>query len=103
MTSPKYGSTNRKAPKLSFGEALLKGLAPDRGLYMPDFIPQFSIEEIKAISSKTYPEIAFEVLYKYLKDEIGADELKAMVDDAFDFDVPLENGYENSEGYPGHV
>lgn len=95
MASLKYGSTNQKAPKLSFGEALLKGLAPDRGLYMPDSIPQFSIDEISAMSSKTYPEIAFEVLYKYLKDEISADELKAMVYDAYDFDVPLENGYEN--------
>lgn len=95
MNPLKYSSTNQKAPKLTFGEALLKGLAPDRGLYMPDSLPQFSLEEIKAMSSKTYPEIAFEVLFKYLKDEISANELKAMVEDAYDFEVPLEKGFEN--------
>lgn len=86
----KYFSTNGKAPIVSFKDALIKGLANDGGLYMPQYIPQFSPAEIESFSSKEYHEIAFEVLHKFLQDEIPADTLRAITKDAYDFPVPLE-------------
>jgi threonine synthase len=53
----KYYSTNLKAPKVTFREALLKGLAPDRGLYMPDRIPLIGSEELQSFKEHEYHEI----------------------------------------------
>jgi len=84
-----YHSTNKKAEKVSFREALIKGLAPDKGLYMPDFIPKFSVEEIKGINGKEYWEIAFLVLRKFLED-VPEEKLKDMCKEAYNFPVPIE-------------
>ena len=89
-----YYSTNLKAEPVSFKEALLKGIAPDKGLYMPDQIPQFTSDEIESFTDKSYWEIAYTVIHKFLKDDIPADDLKAICKDAYDFDVPLEKGYD---------
>ncbi|NOQ27723.1 MAG: threonine synthase [Bacteroidales bacterium] len=95
MEPIKYYSTNLNADDVTFSEALLKGLAPDKGLYMPREIPTFSKEEIKSFSQKKYYEIAFEVLNKFLVGQIREYELLELVKDAYDFSVPLEKGYEN--------
>ena len=91
----KYYSTNLKAPKVTFREALLKGLAPDRGLYMPEIIPQFSMAEIDTFSKMSYFEIAYQVIKKFLDTELPEDKLYALVKDAYNYDVPLEKVYEN--------
>lgn len=96
MKSPiKYYSTNLTAAKVSFREALLKGLAPDRGLYMPEVIPQMSMEEIDSLTHKDYHEIAFEVTKKFLNTELPEEDLYHIVKDAYDYDVPLEKVYDN--------
>ncbi len=94
MEQIKYYSTNLKADHVSFGEALLKGIAPDKGLFMPDNIPSFTKEELADLKEKPYYEIAFAVLYKFLSNEISAEELLALVKDAYNFDVPLEHVYD---------
>ncbi len=86
----KYYSTNLKTEKVDFGTALLKGLADDGGLYMPESFPSFSAGELEQMKSMDYPGIAFAVLHKFLADEIEAGELRRLVDDAYDFSVPLE-------------
>lgn len=91
MSEIKYYSTNVKAAKVSFKEALLKGLAPDGGLYMPESIPAFSKDEIAAFSAKAYHEIAFEVFHKFLDNEVPKADLANMTKKAYDYDVPLEN------------
>ena len=58
----KYYSTNHKSPSISFREALLQGQAPDKGLYLPEVIPQLSGEEIYSFINKPYHEIAFDVI-----------------------------------------
>jgi threonine synthase len=88
-----YYSTNRKAAKVTFREALLKGLAPDRGLFMPDPIPAISAEELASYSGKPYHEIAFEVGRKFLGDDIHDEDLYRIARDAYNFDVPLERVY----------
>lgn len=94
MNALKYYSTNLQAEPVSFREALLKGLAPDRGLFMPEDIPQIATDELKSYSNMDYDEIAYAVLRKFLHNEIPDDELQALVKDAYDFPVPLEQVYE---------
>ena len=89
----KYYSTNLKADKVSFSEALLKGLAHDRGLYMPEQIPVLTSEEIKSFSDKEYHQIAFEVSRKFLAGEISDENLLAITKDAYNYSVPLEKVY----------
>jgi threonine synthase len=97
MSSPiRYYSTNQKSPKVSFGEALLKGLAPDGGLYMPDRIPTFSSEEIGLFSSMEYHQIAFAVFRKFFEGEISDVDLQTMTQKAYNFEVPLEHVYDRS-------
>ena len=86
----KLYSTNLNAPEVSFQEALITGLAPDRGLYMPKSLPTFSKEEIDSFRDAPYPEIAYRVLSKVLEGEVDNDSLKAITYDAYNYDVPLE-------------
>jgi threonine synthase len=89
-----YYSTNGKAEKVGFGEALLKGLAPDKGLYMPDHIPMLDDLIIRNFSGKTYPEIAFAIARNFLQDEISDNDLMTLVKDAYNYAVPLEKVFE---------
>jgi threonine synthase len=93
MSDIKYYSTNLNAPKVNFSEALIKGLAPDGGLYMPDSLPHLTKEEIISFGKKEYHEIAFEVLSKFLGKLVPSDELADMTKTAYNFDVPLEPVY----------
>ena len=96
----RYYSTNRNlahipglAPFLetvSFREALLMGQAPDEGLFMPDAIPSLAMGEIMALKGKPYAESAFLVARRFLAGEIDLDKLRWIVEDAYNFDVPLE-------------
>lgn len=90
MSQIKYFSTNHKAAEITFGEALLKGLAPDKGLYMPNAIPTFSKAELNALKGKQYYEIAATVFSKFLGDEVPFADILAMTKDAYNFEVPLE-------------
>ena len=94
MNNRKYYSTNFKSDKSSFREALLKGLAPDGGLYMPDSFPVISSEDMSQFSDKKYFEIAFTVLNTLIGNEIGDNDLRDLCRDAYYFDVPLEKVYE---------
>jgi threonine synthase len=68
----------------------LQGQAPDKGLYMPEVVPVLSSEEIRSFINKTYPEIAYDVTRKFLFSEIPDEDLKTIVNDAYNFPVPLE-------------
>ena len=91
--SVKYYSTNLKSPEVSFSEALLRGLVPDGGLYLPTSLPLISPRELESFSSKGYPEIAFFILNKIFGNEINKKVLLSLCIDAYNFDVPLEKVY----------
>ena len=57
-----YRSTNKKSSLVTFKDALLKGQAPDFGLYMPISIPKLAKEETNSFRNKEYYEIAFAVM-----------------------------------------
>jgi threonine synthase len=86
----KYYSTNLKAPEVTFSEALLKGLAPDGGLYMPSSIPSLNKEEIESLFFSDYQETAFLILKKFLSDEMEESVLMNICRDAYSFRIPLE-------------
>jgi threonine synthase len=89
-----FYSTNRKSPDLPFHEALLKGQAPDKGLYMPEENPQISKKEIASMGKMEYHDIANLIIGKFLKGVIPEDVLSELVKDAYDYDVPLEHVYD---------
>jgi len=90
-----YYSTNLKAASVSFGEALLKGLAPDKGLFMPESIPVLSWEEIAGFSEMKYHEIACTIIKKFIGGQVPDNIIRSLSKDAYNFPVPLEHVYDN--------
>ncbi len=86
----KYYSTNLRSPAVSFREALLNGLAPDGGLYMPEMFPALSKSEIRSLSGMDYHRIAYTILGKYTGGEVGCDDLAKICQESYNFDIPLE-------------
>jgi len=85
----KYYSTNNKKLNVSFQEAVMKGLSPDGGLFMPEFIPQLEDSFINSLSKYSIREIGLEVAKQFIGDEIPINVLKNVIDDAINFDAPL--------------
>jgi threonine synthase len=94
MKKLSFYSTNGQAPEVDLKGALLGGQAPDRGLYMPEEFPPLSKEQIAGFGEKAYAEIAFEVLYNFARGTIDEDNLRALCEDAYNFEVPLEKVYD---------
>jgi len=92
MQKMMYKSTNRSAPLATFKEVLLRGQAPDYGLYMPVTISKFNQEDINSFKNKEYFEIASEIAKRFV-DEIKG--LKKIAKDAYNFKVPIEKLDEN--------
>ncbi len=95
VSSIRYYSTNLKTTPVPFSNALLKGLAPDKGLFMPEIIPTITAEEIQRFSDMPYHDIAFEIGRKYLKGQIPDEELRWITKDAYDYEIPLEEAGDN--------
>jgi threonine synthase len=95
-----YYSTNRNLINVagicpfkgyvSFKEALLQGQAPDEGLFMPEPIPRLSLRDIKALKGKSYTHAAMLVAKSFLAEEISEIYLKKIIDDSYDYPIPLE-------------
>ena len=82
-----------RQPGIPFAEALMRGLAPDKGLYMipPGAIPRLGDENLEAFATLPYPEIASRVLFQFLEGDMDRKTLSALCADAYDFDVPIEH------------
>ena len=78
----KYLSTRGQAPKQSFLQILLGGLAPDGGLYLPERYPQFSTAELEFMRGMDYRQLAFTLLSRFA-DDIEPDDLKALIDKTY--------------------
>lgn len=84
-----YYSTHNKNHKVSLREAVLKGLAPDNGLYMPERIPVLPKAFFDSLPDKSFQQIALEVAQAFLQDDVPGAELKRMVEHTITFDAPL--------------
>ena len=85
----KYYSTNGKAPLATLEKAVVKGLAEDRGLYMPERIKPLPKEFFDSIQDMTLQEIAFHVANCFFGEDVDTESLKRIVYDTLSFDIPL--------------
>lgn len=91
----KYYSTNKKAPLASLHEAVVKGLAPDKGLYMPEQIKKLPQDFFDNIENMSFQEIAYRVADCFFGEDVDAESLKKIVYDTLAFDVPAVKVEEN--------
>ena len=91
----KYYSTNKQAPEATLEEAVVKGLAADKGLFMPFTIKPLPQEFYDSIDTLSFQEIAYRVADAFFGEDVPADTLKQIVYDTLSFDVPLVRVTEN--------
>jgi len=84
-----YFSLNKQAERVSFKEAVIRGLAPDKGLYFPETIAKLPTRFFDRIEQMEDHEIAFHVIDQFVGGEIPAPELKQILKEVLSFDFPL--------------
>ena len=80
-----FYSTNKNAPKASLQEAVIKGLASDRGLFMPEYIPLLSESFFNEIANKSLVEISKTIAEAFFGEDIPKEELDSIVTDTLNF------------------
>ena len=95
----KYYSTNHQAPDASLEEAVVKGLASDKGLYMPEAIKPLPQEFYDQIENLSFQEIAYRVADAFFGEDVPAETLKQIVYDTLSFDVPAVKVKDNIYSY----
>ena len=84
-----YYSLHHKSPNTSFKNAVIQGLAKDRGIYFPENITPLSKDFIANITEYTNHEIAYEAIKQFVGDEIPTKKLKEIIKETISFDFPL--------------
>ena len=84
-----YYSLNHKAPHTTFKNAVIKGLAPDKGLYFPESITPLAKSFFQNIDNLSNSEIAYEAIKQFVLPEIPEDKLKSIVEETLSFDFPV--------------
>jgi threonine synthase len=90
-----YFSLNHNAPEVSFEEAVIRGLAPDKGLYFPKTIQQLPDSFFQNIENLSHVDIAHEAIKQFVGDEIPEEDLKPILKDVLNFDFPIVEIDEN--------
>jgi threonine synthase len=79
----RYVSTRGRAPELGFEDVLLAGLASDGGLYVPETWPRLEPRRLESFVGRAYAEVAAEVMAPFVGDAVPAEELRALVAEAY--------------------
>ena len=90
-----YYSTNKKAPVATLEKAVVKGLAEDRGLYMPEQIRLLPKEFFDNIQDMSFQELSYRVADAFFGEDVDAESLKRIVYDTLSFDCPVERVTDN--------
>ncbi len=90
----KFQSVNRRSPAVGFREALFQGIAPDGGLYVPEYLPRLDSALFDTGAKPTLHSVGTSVLSRFI-DEIPANDLSAIITKAWNFPVPLVRVDEN--------
>lgn len=90
-----YYSLNKQAANTSFKDAVIKGLAPDKGLYFPESITPLPQSFFDNIDNLSHTEIAFEAIKQFVSPEIPESILKTIVEETLAFDFPVVQLNEN--------
>ena len=91
----KYYSTNKKVSGVSLQDAVVKGLAEDKGLFMPDLIKKLPQSFFNTIETLSFQEMAYTVADAFFGEDVEAEALKKIVYDTLNFDVPLVHVNDN--------
>ena len=91
----KYFSLNYNSKSTLFHNAVKRGLAPDRGLYFPETIPQLPRSFFDGIEKLSIPEMAYRVIKPYIGNKILKEKLMEIVTETLDFDFPIIDINEN--------
>lgn len=84
-----YYSTNGKAPLATLEEAVVRGLAPDKGLYMPQGIRPLPQEFFDNIENMSFQEMSYQVAHNFFGDDVDAESLREIVFDTLAFETPI--------------
>ncbi|MCQ2128537.1 MAG: threonine synthase [Bacteroidaceae bacterium] len=90
-----YYSTNQKAPFATLEKAVVKGLAEDKGLYMPERINVLPKEFFDNIQDMTFQDIAYNVAAAFFAEDVDEDALQHIVYETLNFDCPVVNVNDN--------
>ncbi len=85
----RYYSLNQNAPDVTFQEAVVRGIAPDRGLYFPREIPRLPASFWNSLNTMAVTELALELMRPYAGESIPNEALSAMLAETLSFDFPL--------------
>lgn len=85
----KYYSLNHNAPEVSFKEAVIQGLASDKGLYFPQIVTPLNPAFFNVIENLTHHNIAYDVIQQFVGDDIPEDHLREIIADTLSFDFPV--------------
>ena len=91
----KYYSTNKKVSGVSLSDAVIKGLAEDKGLFMPDHIMEIPAVFYDSIDRLSFQDMAYTAAYMLFGEDVHANMLRTIVFDTLNFDVPLVKVEEN--------
>ncbi|MBR5210733.1 MAG: threonine synthase, partial [Paludibacteraceae bacterium] len=91
----KYYSTNKKADKATLQQAVVKGLAADKGLFMPEVIKHLPDSFFENMKNMSLQEIAYVVADAFFGEDVDAESLKKIVYDTLSFDIPLTHVNDN--------
>lgn len=84
-----YYSLNKKAPNVTFDQAVIKGIAPDKGLYFPEEIPTLPNTFWDEIENLSQNDIAYQVMQPFIGDTIDEASLREIIADVLSFDFPV--------------
>jgi threonine synthase len=84
-----FYSLNKQSPEVSFKEAVIRGIAPDKGLYFPSAISPINKKVFENIDDYSNEDIAFEMIRQFVGDDIPDVDLKEIIKDTLCFDFPL--------------
>ncbi len=91
----KYYSTNKRADKATLQQAVVKGLAADKGLFMPEVIKHLPDSFFEGMKDMSLQEIAYVVADAFFGEDVDAESLKKIVYDTLSFDIPLAHVNDN--------
>lgn len=86
----KYISTDTTNIQVGFKEAVLKGLAPGGGLFIPETLPQVDADFISNLDTLSLQDIGFRMLHPFVSDDLSDTQLRSVIDHTFQFDIPIK-------------
>lgn len=85
----KYYSTNNRNELVSFRTAIMQGLANDKGLFMPENIPQLDSKFLSNLKDLSFQEIAYSIASKFIDNEISNSDLTKIITSSISFEAPI--------------